>query len=521
MLDRLTGKPIHLYLLVLSCSLIAAGLPLNKVLMSLGTMLGVLNLLLEGNFRLYWENLKKNRLAWALWAYILFEWLSLAWTQNMDYALHDIRVKLPLYAIPLFLIARPIVDKGIIHTISGIFLLSLLVTSVINVGSYQHWWGNRSYDDIRGMSLFGSHIRYALMVVMGIVLACTWFCKQLPFRWAAFPIILWLIAYTWISQVLSGYLALGVVAVIATAYGVYAIRLKAIRLTLIGAAVGSITLLAFFVIRFLQPIPHKVDLHGLPRYTAGGSWYWHDTINPEWENGYPIVAFISQEELAPAWNKVSAIDYWKGTDKKHRPIRITLWRYMTSLGLTKDAAGFQKMTPLDIQHVENGIASIRLAGTGIKARLDGLQHQLEHRSDPNGHSLLQRLEYWKAGCSIIAENRWLGVGAGDVQDAFNRYYDLHHTNLQEDLRHRAHNQYMTSWITSGIGGFLAFLIWWLVTLRFGWRQKDFVLLSFAAITMSSFLIEDTIETQAGVTFVAFFYGLLISRRFRSASKEQT
>jgi hypothetical protein len=30
--------------------------------------------------------------------------------------------------------------------------------------------------------------------------------------------------------------------------------------------------------------------------------------------------------------------------------------------------------------------------------------------------------------------------------------------------------------------------------------------------MTSFLIEDTIETQAGVTFIAFFFGLLVSSR---------
>lgn len=205
MLDRLTGKPVHLFIHLLACCGIAAGLPLSKIPLSLGTLLLILNLLLRADFKTYGRSLKHNQLAWGLWTFILAEWLSLLWTSDWNYALHDFNAKLPLYAIPLALIAQPVREKKHLYLIGLTFLVSLSLTSFINVGSYLHWWGNRTYDDIRGMSLFCSHIRYALMIVMGIVVCIGWILLRLRYFQFAFALIVWLIWYTWYSQILSVY----------------------------------------------------------------------------------------------------------------------------------------------------------------------------------------------------------------------------------------------------------------------------------------------------------------------------
>lgn len=507
MLDRLTGKPVHLYVHLLACCGLAAGLPLSKIPLSLATMLLILNLLLQGDFRQYGHALKNNRLAWGLWAFILIEWISLLWSHDWKYALHDFNTKLPLYAIPLALIVKPVSEKKHLYLIAATFLASLLFTSFVNAGSYLHWWGNRPYDDIRGMSLFCSHIRYALMIAMGIVLCIGWILLRLRFKWIALLLIIWFIWYTWYSQILSGYSSLFIVLVAGIIFSMRRVPSKKLR---VGIAVFSV--LTFvggisWLIAFFQPEPMKISLKNPDKYTANGNWYRTDTVHIILENGYPVVAYISEVELEKAWNAASEIDYRTGKDFKEQPLFLTLWRYMSSKGLRKDSLGFCAMGTEDVRNVEKGFASIKLTESGFMARLHGLKHQLEHPENPNGHSLLQRLEYWKAAWSILREKGVFGVGSGDVDLAFRNYYATHTTHLKPELQLRAHNQYLTSCLSSGIIGLLAFLIWWFTALRFAYRKRVFVFFAFIGIAMGSFLIEDTLETQMGVTFVAFFYGL--------------
>lgn len=510
MLDRLTGKPVHLYLHLFSCFLLAAGLPSTKIPLSVGSMLILLNVLLEADFKTYWSKLRSNRIAIGLWCYIACEWISLFWTHDSSYALHDLRVKLPLYIIVVVLIAKPLTERRHLIGLLGFFLASLLVTSLINVGTYQHWWGHKAYDDIRGLSLFGSHIRYALMIGMGIALCIAWITQRLPYRGIAVALILWWTWYTYVSQVIAGYVAIVMLLFVGTVFLIAALRSSFVRWSIAGAALAAIIASVWWTVDFFQPEQHKVSMEHLEQWTANHNWYRHDRDDVIWENGYPVVAYISDAELSKAWNSVSHIDYATGKDRKDQPLYFTLWRYMTSKGLRKDSVGFSSMTPTDRANVENGIASVELAKGGLKARLYSVKHQIEHPENPNGHSLLQRLEYWKAARTIIDKHPFFGVGAGDVQSAFKDYYAHSETRLRPELQLRSHNQYLTTWITSGIPGLAAFLLWWILLLRMAWKRRLFIVMAFAAIALSSFLMEDTLETQMGVTFVAFFYGLFVS-----------
>lgn len=507
MLDRLTGKSVHLFVHLFSCSLIAAGLPTSKIPLSLGTMLIILNLFLEADFKSYWKNLTGNKIAIGLWVFLGVELLSLIWTSDFNYAAHDLRVKLPLLAIPVALVAKPVTERKQLYLLLGLFMAALFATSFINFGSYQHWWGNKVYDDIRGMSLFNSHIRYGLMIGMGIALSIAWFTKELPYRFIAVVLFGWWVWYTWYAQIISGYVAVITVFMAGILLLLLVLRMRWVKWSIIGTTLFIAIAGSWWLIDFFQPTPHKIKIDNPEKYTVNGHWYRHEFKDVIWENGYPVVYYLSEEELEKEWNKRSEIDYKTGRDLKQQPLFYTLWRYMASKGLRKDSLGFQSMTAADIANVEHGHASIKLAQDGIEARLYSIKHQLEYPANPNGHSLLQRMEYWKAGYHIILDNWITGVGSGDVQQAFRDYYASSNTALLPELQLRAHNQYMTSWISSGIAGLLAFLLWWWLFLRFAWKERIFEVLCFAGIALGSFLTEDTLETQMGITFVAFFFGL--------------
>jgi O-antigen ligase len=150
------------------------------------------------------------------------------------------------------------------------------------------------------------------------------------------------------------------------------------------------------------------------------------------------------------------------------------------------------------------------------ARFYGLQYQLSNVSDPNGHSLLQRLEYWKTGAEIAQKNWVIGVGTGDAQLVFNHQYYRNKSVLNEENRDRSHNMYLTVLLTIGIVG-LVILLW--SHIRFfvlNFRSGQIVAVMFMTIALLSYFMEDTLETQTGVTFFALFYAL-----FFNFSKKET
>jgi hypothetical protein len=518
MLDKLTGKPIHYTVHVIACFGIAIGLPWSKVPLSLATFLMAFNFVLAADFKTAISRWKKSPVLLFFLAYLLMECISLSWTKDFHYALSDIRVKLPLIILPLVIVGIPLKTNRIKNSIFLAFLGSLFLTSFLNIGTYLQWWGNAEFDDIRSLSLFGSHIRYALQIVLGMVLSIRWLSGKYPFKWIPTLLIIWFLWYTYFSQIVAGYVALIAVIVMSTFYLIHQFSQPKVKLIIVSTFfIGGVTF-SFWTYQLLQPVPHKVSLDRLPLKTKLGHTYTRDARTIHWENGYPIIAQICDTEIEPLWNRFSKIDYQTGLDHKGTSIHFTLWRYMASKGLAKDAEGFHALSNSDIQNVEKGIASVLLTQGGLKARLYSIQFQLQNPDNPNGHSMLQRLEFWKAAVAIIRSNWVVGVGMGDVQQSFYHYYNINHSKLLPENRHRAHNQFLTAWISSGIFGFLFFMLWWWSQLHYAWKIKSYEWLCFTVICLSSFLTEDTLETQVGLTFIAFFFSLF-SQTINTASEK--
>lgn len=516
MLNRFFGVHFHAYFHLFGTTVVLVGLPTTKILMSIGTMLLLLNALLEGNYQNQWANLKKNTLFWLIGGFWFLHVIGLAWTTEINYAFNDIRIKLPLIVLPLTFATRNSIDLKNYTIPLLLFLAALLFTTVFNVASYNHWIGSRLYDDIRGLSLFGSHIRFGILVSMGVATGIYLFTTmKSSWRWLLIPVILWFVYYTYYAQVISGLIAL--IAILLT----YAIGFsfqwkKWLGFSLITLFVGLTCVLILFIAN-TEKENHSFQTTNLPTLTAKGNPYTHDFGEGTIIHGKPVFAYVCEKELKEAWEKRSKISI-DSLDIKGQPIRFTLMRYLTSKDLFKDASGVNALKDNEIKFIEQGITSVEETKTGLKARFEGIRFQLNHNSDPNGHSLLQRLEYWKTGISIIKQYLWLGVGTGDVQKAFDDEYTKTNSPLTEKNRLRAHNSYLTAWITFGIGGFALFLSMIVLFTRIQCNKKDLFALSFIIVACSTFFIEDTLETQAGVTFFAMFYALFLTLPTRNQIK---
>jgi O-antigen ligase len=85
-------------------------------------------------------------------------------------------------------------------------------------------------------------------------------------------------------------------------------------------------------------------------------------------------------------------------------------------------------------------------------------------------------------------------------------------------RLRAHNTYLTSWLSFGVFGLITIL--WIILnfIRYGLHQTHPLAFVFILVAASTFFLEDTLETQMGASFFAFFFGLVCSDRPTAANK---
>lgn len=512
MLNRILGKSFHNRIHLIALSAFAIGLASSKIILSLSAILLLVNLFIEGDFKLYWRNLRNaGFMLLPLIAYWSFHIISLCWTSNYSYAFNDLKIKVTLLIIPLIIVAKPIEKTKNIQNILGLFIGSLLVTSIWNMLCYTHVIGKHAYLDIRELSLFGSHIRYGILIAIGFGICLYYYMESdHKLKLVFIPILIWFGYYTYFSQIISGLLALMTVLFSYVFYRLY------IRSTLWGftsiALLGISIVITVIYLRPMQSQPKTLyAIHQLPSHTLQGNSYTHDLNPGTFENGKPTMIYVCETELRTQWDKHSMLHY-DGLDKKGQPLKYTLIRYMASKNLKKDSVDFQQLTHSDIQHIENGIANFQETKMGFTARLEGIKYSLSGNKDPNGNSLLQRIEYWRTGLKIIRNNWLFGVGIGDVQNAFDKQYNADNSILLQKYRLRAHNTYLTSWISFGVLGF-TFFSWMLVIYVLNaLTNKSYLALMFILVMVTTFFIEDTLETQMGVSFFAFFYGLFLMKR---------
>lgn len=511
MLDRWFNYPAHYYLHFVGLLILSFGLPLNKVVMSIGTIWLVSNLFLEFQFKTYFKNIVSNKITIVICCIFLIHLIGLLWTDNYSYAFSDIRIKLPFFLIPLTICAKPIKENHK-QIIIYIFCAVLLITSIVNV---YHFNSNDHFTDgtdIRLISLFGSHIRYGLLVIMGICISLSQITRYQKKSWMWVLTTIWFFFYLIISQVLSSYIVLVILFIGLPIYFIHTSRSKTFRVINLIFITAS-ALLMLFILKFLFITPEpRIIYNELEKESALGNPYLHDTTLPIQENGSFIFTYIQEDELRLGWKQKSKISI-DGLDNKGQNIKGTLIRYLTSKGLKKDLNGVNQLDQDDIYNIENGISSIRQINSPFLARIDGLKYQIQYykySDNLSGHSLLQRLEHWRAAMLLIKENFIIGVGTGDIEDEFQKTYEHMNSPLTKETRKRAHNQYLTFWISFGFIGFalIVLLSWFLISTSF--KNKSFIAFCFSLILIASFIPEDTLETQQGVTFVGFFIAIFFS-----------
>ena len=526
---------------LLGLLMVAVGLTISPFLMGMSQFWLVLVWLVDGivakDFKNKLSRFWQNKAAVLLVAFYLMHVVGLLWTSDFEYALKDLRVKLPILVMPFVLSSMGPLDRKRFDLVMLVYVLSVFIATMFS--SVTYW--RHDYEDVREISHFISHIRFCLNIVFCIAIIGWYMVKtkvpesfqkvegpskvRFPVpafstkfainRYLQFFLLFWFVYQIYILESLSGYVILGAVVLVTAVYAFLQWKKSRVwHIAVGGGALAIMVAVTLLAIHFVRPMlkVEPVDFAALEKKTALGNDYWHDTVYNPVEDGKYVGLYYCKKEMQEAWPQRSTLPF-DGTTSNGENLEATLSRYLTSKDLRKDAQGVLALTDEDIRNIERGVANYNnWKHPGLHARLSStlFEYNLYRRfNNPNGGSLSQRIEFTRASFHLIGQHPWFGVGTGDVPQAFAQTYDKIHSPLKEEYRFRAHNQYLAIAVAFGLVG----LVFFLFVLFYPWfsskRQHTYLYMVFLCIMLLSMFPEDTLETQAGATLFAFFVSLLL------------
>lgn len=487
-------------------------LPWSTAFLSMAQMLLAANWIasgiVEGNARARWRAAFTRAPVLIFLSFFGIHLVGLAWSEDIGWGVDLCRILFPVLVLGAVLSGSERLRPAELRA-----LLLLGAWSAIASGLFGLLFSGARADDYRGISMFISHIRLALMLCLAIAVL-------LWYR----PRSMWLWSLQWIGAGIAGYLILRLSSiqglVILALMGLVGIW-RAVRPWGVLPRIGVRALLllmpllamvaAFAVLESRnQPVP--AGLNARMERTAGGEQYHHDTLNTQTENGTHVWTYIAWNELRRAWLLRSARSLDDADDRGH-PLWATTVRYLASKGMRKDSAAVMALSDDEVRAIEGGVPNALHGQRGpIRERVEEVLFELDQyrgQGVASGHSVAMRIEFAKAGWAIAKANWVIGVGTGDTQRAFDAFYDQHGSSLEPRWRLRAHNEYLTLWISFGVFGLLwsLFSWWWPAWRLAAWQNPLFV--AWAIAFGISCFTDDTIETQAGATFFALYYALFV------------
>lgn len=521
--EFLLGKNFFHLIYYLGTAAVLVGFIYSRALLSIGQISIAAIWLLEGNFQTKFQRLRKNKIA-ILWAGLyLMHIVFLFNTSDFEYAAEDLRIKLPLFLFPVVFSTTDIFTKRELKFVLYLFLLVILSATVTI--SVNYLLKADEIEDIREASFLISHIRLALMICLSIAVSIYFAGKENGLlRIVLIGLCLWFTAYMIFFAYLTGIIILGFILLFMLIYYIKwrkpGQKVKWIAfliiLTILSIVAGNVFNAVMDYLKYSnkKEVP---DLEITANKRPYAQWYKTDG-NTIRENGYLVFQNMNAEEIEREWNRRSGLKF-SFTDQKNIETRDILMRFLASKGLPKDSTTISSLSELEIKSIESGITnSLYIGKSRIYQRIYKMCWEYDVYTSGgnfNGHSLGIRLEFWKTGFHVFKRHFLTGTGTGDIENEFQEQYKMDKSELAQEWRFRSHNQIISMAATFGIFGLLYFLI--VIFYPVWWSGNKFLYLSFALIFFLSIITEDTLETQIGVTFYAFFNSLLYFQGIRESN----
>jgi O-antigen ligase len=511
------GQQVHRYIFIFGVCALAFGMMVGTVPTSVPQFILFGNWILELDFKRKWQQLRHNKIFWSLAALFLAHVFGLLYTHNLHDGWNDVRTKIPLMFLPLVFFSTPALGRKEVRAALYFFIVGCVANTL--------WCVVYSYiihphEQVRDASRFMSHIRLGLYLNVAIA-CCIYFINESTSKKVRmlFPgLVIYFVVILCVLGLASGLVNFILLLLIALCIIIFRQKGTLKYLSLV-ALLAVLLVVANYIseVRTQQVTLNQGPQNRLHTWSSSHRGYIHfDTLGQK-ENGNFVLINVQPEELQKAWKHEFPEDSFRYSPPHNLQRFEILVRYMASKGLLKDSAGYSKLSAADKDNIRHNVSNYQFNGWSyLRKRTYELINEYEefvNGRNVNGHSLTMRLYFWKAAAHVIKANPLTGVGTGDVQDELNKAYIATDTPLEREWYKRPHNQFLTIIVALGIAGLLVFLwslLYPVVLLR---RKLHILYWPFFFLAVVSFLLEDTLETQAGLTFYAFFNTFFIANAY--------
>jgi hypothetical protein len=511
-------QELHRKLYLLGLALVVCCLPLSRYVLSIAQFLLALNWFIEGRFREKFRRAFQNpSIIFFASVFVLYA-IGLLYTENFGIGAAKIKNALPFLLFPIIIgTSHPLTIRNT-KWLLLLFSVAVMMASFICLFNY-YINGTPSDGDFRKISIFMSHIRFSLMIVMAIFILLylslyRYYISTNSEKIIYFISACFLIAFLFFLRSFTG-IIIFIMLVMAFMINIAINSHRSyIRWALLFVSAGSFcTFTAVTVITYAKNFhAAPVRLSTLESFTVNGNRYSHDLQTGTLENGNYIDLYVCEPELKIEWNKISRIPY-DSADMKGQPINGTIKRYLTSMGLRKDSAALSSLNNANIHSIENGLANYKFhENPGVYQRIYETLweiHILIRTGYVKQHSLGQRLAFLKIACYLFSDNRWTGVGTGDVYDSMLTISKSNMLAVDSLWEGKPHNQYAFFILAFGIFGFIWIAWCWIFPVTSSGAYRFLLFNLFAGIMLISMLSLDTLESYDNMVFFTFFYCLFV------------
>ncbi|HXA00717.1 MAG TPA: O-antigen ligase family protein [Cytophagaceae bacterium] len=122
----------------------------------------------------------------------------------------------------------------------------------------------------------------------------------------------------------------------------------------------------------------------------------------------------------------------------------------------------------------------------------------------NDYSISRRIIANKVAFAIFREHPVFGIGEGNIQSEIHKKYRQSYPFILTENTLEPHNQFLRQLATMGLTGFIIFIVCFYYPLFYKKNYKHIPLLVIYIIVSLSFLVEDTLDIQLGLSFCLFF-----------------
>ena len=435
----------------------------------------------------------------------------LPFSEGIFIGLNVLRIKLPLLLLPIIIGSSPYLSKKELKTIIITFFVGLLISTIwVYLVSVDLLATKKSSGTIRDASVFMSHIRYSILLSFSIMFLIYLSIKTNLNKVLSSVLLIWLVFILFKLATLTAICGL-FVSILCCFPFILKSNKNTYNKQLLTVIVIFVVSAAAYLTHTVNDFYHvKNEKRSSKKESIKGEKYLYDFNDHTTENGFFLWENIAPHELEKEWNKRSNINF-KGLDHKGQMLKATIYRFLTSKVLYKDSAGLSQLSNNEIALIESGETSF-IQYNNLEKRIRSFLYERENikkSKDPNNQTTNQRIEFWKVGMSILAENLVFGYGPGGVKKEYKKYYQKSATPLAPKNQLLAHNQFITQAINLGIFGFL---IWGIILIYSFLKIKieiRVVFFTYATLMFFALMSDDMLEVQAGVTIFSLIGTILV------------